>query len=97
MLHSVLSCLLKCTNDWYLNIDKGKFTSVTFIDLKKAFDTVNHEILLKKLIFMDLSTAFDCAKHDLLIANLHAYGPVRYKRKGISLVSFIPFEQKTVL
>ena len=49
MLHSVLTCLLKCTNDWYLNIDKGKFTSVTFIDLKKAFDTVNHEILLKKL------------------------------------------------
>ena len=49
MLHSVLACLLKCMNDWRLNIDKGKFTSVTFINLKKAFDTVNHEILLKKL------------------------------------------------
>ena len=48
MLHSVLTCLLTCTNDWYLDIDKGKFTSVTFIDLKMAFDTVNHEILLKK-------------------------------------------------
>ena len=23
-LHSVLTSLLKCTNDWYLNIDKGK-------------------------------------------------------------------------
>ena len=48
-MHSVLSCLLKCTNDWYLSLDKGNFTSVTFIDLKKAFDTVNHEILLKKI------------------------------------------------
>ena len=22
-LHSVVSCLLKCTNDWYFNIDRG--------------------------------------------------------------------------
>ena len=48
-LYSVLTCLLKCTNDWFLNTENGKYTSVTFIDLKKAFDTVNHEILAKKL------------------------------------------------
>ena len=48
-LHSVLTCLLKCTNDWYLNTENGKYTLVTFIDLKKAFDTVNHEILVKRL------------------------------------------------
>ena len=48
-LHSVLTCLLKSTNDWYLNIDKGRYTAAVFIDLKKAFDTVDHEILLNKL------------------------------------------------
>ena len=48
-LHTVLTCLLKCTNDWYLNTENGKYTSVTFINFKKAFDTVNHEILVKKL------------------------------------------------
>ena len=49
LLHSVLTCLLKCNNDWYLNIENGTYTSVTFIDLKEAFDTVNHEILINKL------------------------------------------------
>ena len=33
LFHSVLTCLLKCTNDWYLNFDKGLFSGVTFIDL----------------------------------------------------------------
>ena len=47
--HSVLTCLLKCTNAWYLNTENDKYSSVTFIDLKKAFDTFNHEILVKKL------------------------------------------------
>ena len=49
LFHSVLTSLLKCSNDWYLNLDKGQYTSVTFIDLKKAFDTVDHQILLQKL------------------------------------------------
>ena len=44
-----MTCLLKCRNDWYLTIENGKYTSVTFIDLKKAFDTVSHEILINKL------------------------------------------------
>ena len=48
-LHSVASCLLSNTNEWYQNIDNNKLTGLAFIDLKKAFDTVDTKLLLEKL------------------------------------------------
>ena len=50
-LHFVATCPQKCTNDWYVNIDNGKFAAMLFIELKKAFDTVDHVILLDKMKF----------------------------------------------
>ncbi len=47
--HSTATALLDCTNDWYVNLDRKMFNLVVFIDLKKAFDTVDHTILLRKL------------------------------------------------
>ena len=44
-----LTSLLSCTNDWYVNMDTGKYTALVIIDLKKAFDTVDHDILLKNM------------------------------------------------
>ena len=48
-LHSTVTALLDMTNQWCLNIDRGMISGVILLDLKKAFDTVDHAILLKKL------------------------------------------------
>ena len=37
------------TDNWYVNIDDGLPNAILFIDLKKALDTIDHEILLSNL------------------------------------------------
>ena len=46
---STVTCLLKNTDDWYNGMDLGKLVGLVFIDLKKAFNTADHNILCKKL------------------------------------------------
>ena len=47
-MHSTLTTLLETTNNWSINIDNSLLNGVLFIDLKKAFDTIDHEKTLRK-------------------------------------------------
>ena len=44
-----MDALIKITEKIKESIDKGKYGYGIFIDLRKAFDTVNHDILLLKM------------------------------------------------
>ena len=54
--HSTTTTLLDCTNEWYANMDQGFYSLVVFPDVEKAFDTVNHEILLSKFQMYGLNS-----------------------------------------
>ncbi|KAJ8017557.1 hypothetical protein HOLleu_44948 [Holothuria leucospilota] len=57
--HSCETALINMVDTWLENIDKGLYTGIILIDLSKAFDTVNHDILLNKL------KVYGCSNHAL--------------------------------
>ena len=47
--HSTLAALIQMCDAWYENMDNGELNGVVFIDIRKAFDSINHNILLRKM------------------------------------------------
>ena len=53
--HSTQHAILDIINQIQNNMEKSMFSCAVFIDLKKAFNTVNHSILLDKLQFYGIT------------------------------------------
>ena len=47
---STIHTIAKFTDDIMLQLNDNNYTIAAFVDFKKAFDTVDHEILIKKLL-----------------------------------------------
>ena len=49
--HSMETALIKLTDELLFNMDNDMVTGLAFVDFRKAFDVINHELLLKLSIY----------------------------------------------
>ena len=54
--HSAEQLLVSLLQEWYTAIDNGSYVTALSLDVRKAFDSINHSILLTKLRDLHLSS-----------------------------------------
>ena len=72
--------LTQFTDEMLANMDNGLVNGVTFLDLKKAFDTVDHTILIHKLKALGVS--------EVCLAWFQSYLTSRFQRTVIGQATF---------
>lgn len=81
-LHSTATALLHVSDTVLHNIDKCSLSVLITLDYSKAFDTVNHELLLAKLQYHGLSNS--------ALSFLRAY-PMNHSQRVLIYNPFLTF------
>eukprot|EP00745_Piridium_sociabile_P033008 TRINITY_DN5647_c0_g1_i9.p1 TRINITY_DN5647_c0_g1~~TRINITY_DN5647_c0_g1_i9.p1 ORF type:complete len:921 (+),score=13.12 TRINITY_DN5647_c0_g1_i9:226-2988(+) len=55
--HSCHTTLTNLVDEWLININENKLTGALFVDFAKAFDVIDHSLLLRKLALYRLSVS----------------------------------------
>ena len=64
---TTVDCLVDLIEEVSTSLDKGDYAVSIFLDLSKAFDTVNHSILLSKLSFYGIQNLISTSSNRVLI------------------------------
>ena len=83
--HSTELALIEIVDQIRMSLDKGDMTCGIFVDLSKAFDTVNHRILLEKLHHLGIRGIPNKLLESYL-TNRHQYVQINNSKPSLSLL-----------
>ena len=88
--HSCYTALLQITEDWKNSIDNKDAIAAVTVDLSKAFDAINHRLLLKKLKAYGFSLHTLEMMSSYLLGRQQCVGVTGSKLNFISIITGVP-------
>ena len=87
---STVTALIKCTDDWLKELELGNDVCAIFFDFRKAFDSVPHEPLLRKLSTLNLDNCILTWLHNYLCNRQQAVIVDGDESESCSVLSGVP-------